>query len=151
MAWWAWVLWTVTALLVLVVLYAVALVVRRRTISRHGGTFELSLRRPGHEHGGRGWVLGVGRYADNHLEYFRIFSLSHRPKRVWDRDGLVYRGRRQPVGEEASALYAGHLVATCSTAAGDLELAMSPDSLMGFQSWLEAGAPGVDWNSQRLV
>ena len=63
-------------------LYGAALVVRRRLLARHGGTFELSHRvradRPG-----RGWVLGLGRYSGETLEWFRVFSLSPRPKRTW--------------------------------------------------------------------
>ena len=58
---------------------ALCLVVRRRWISRPGGTFELSVRvRSGRA--GRGWVLGVGRYTGDDLELFRIFSLAFRPR-----------------------------------------------------------------------
>ena len=70
------------SLLVLVLLYGLALVVRRRLLSRHGGTFELSYRVRS-EKAGRGWLLGLGRYSGDDLEWFRIFSLSPRPKRVW--------------------------------------------------------------------
>ena len=77
-------------LLVLVLLYGLALVVRRRVLSRHGGTFELSHRvRPGKA--GRGWVLGLGRYSGDTLEWFRIFSLSPRPQaRLAARSELSY-------------------------------------------------------------
>ena len=55
----------------LVLLYGLLLVVRRRVLSRHGGTFELSHRlRPGDEPG-RGWLLGLGRYSGDELEWFR--------------------------------------------------------------------------------
>ena len=56
--------------------------IRRRLLSRHGGTFELSYRVRS-EKAGRGWLLGLGRYSGDDLEWFRIFSLSPRPKRVW--------------------------------------------------------------------
>jgi hypothetical protein len=82
MPWWAWLLDAAGALLLLALLYGIALVVRRRWISRDGGTFEFSVRVRS-ERAGRGWVLGVGRYSGDHLEWFRIFSLSPRPKRVW--------------------------------------------------------------------
>ena len=36
-----------------------------------------------------------------------------------------------------------HVVVSLDTPSGPLELAMSPDSLMGFQSWLEAMPPGT--------
>ena len=41
------------------------------------------------------------------------------------------------------SLFADHVVVTCSTPDGEVELAMSPSSLMGFQSWLEAAPPGT--------
>jgi hypothetical protein len=62
------------ALLVLVLVYGLALVVRRRLLSRHGGTFELSYRVRS-ERAGRGWLLGLGRYSGEQLEWFRIFAL----------------------------------------------------------------------------
>jgi ABC-type Fe3+ transport system permease subunit len=64
---WAWLADSSGALLALLLLYTVALLVRRRWISRNGGTFELSVRvRPGRA--GRGWILGVARYTDDGLE-----------------------------------------------------------------------------------
>lgn len=130
------------AVLVLVILYGVALIVRRRLLSRHGGTFELSYRVRS-ERAGRGWLLGLGRYSGDALEWFRIFSLSPRPKRVWQRDTLSYVGRREPEGRERMSLYPDHVVVLCSTPAGQLELAMSRSSLTGLQAWLEAGPPGT--------
>ena len=44
------------------------------------------------------------------------------------------------------SLYPEHVVLSCSTPTGPIELAMSPASLMGFQSWLESGPPGTDWD-----
>ncbi len=128
--------------LLFVLLYGLALVVRRRALARNGGTFELSYRARSTKTG-RGWLLGLGRYSGECLEWFRIFSLSLRPKRTWDRADLEYAGRRELQGGEELSLYADHVVVTLSTVDGELELAMSPDSLMGFQSWLEAMPPGT--------
>ncbi len=133
------------ALLFLALLYAASLVVRRRVLSRHGGTFELS-DRVRSERVGRGWLLGLGRYSGESLEWFRIFSLSPRPKVVWGRSGLSYLGRRDPEGTERMSLYPDHTVVRCGSASGEIELAMAPSALMGFQSWLESGPPGVDWD-----
>ena len=111
-------------------------------LARSGGTFELSYRaRP--DKAGRGWVLGLGRYSGENLEWFRIFSLSPRPKRAWDRADVEYAGQRDPAGVEALSLYADHVVVACNTLDGELELAMTPASLMGFQAWLEAMPPGT--------
>lgn len=145
MTWWEWLLDACGALLLLCVLYGAGLIVRRRLLSRHGGTFELSHRyrtdRPE-----RGWVLGLGRYSGETLEWFRVFSISPWPKHSWSREELEYDGRREPLGAEQASLYPDHLVIRCQSPDGVVELAMSVASLTGFQSWLEAMPPGTDWN-----
>lgn len=141
---WEWLLESAAVVLLLVLLLGVALIIRRRWLSRNGGTFELSYRARATTPG-RGWLLGLGRYAGDRLEWFRIFSLSPRPKRVWQRDTLSFDGRREPEGVEQMSLYPDHVVISCGTPDGEVQLAMNPSSLMGFQSWLEAGPPGTDW------
>lgn len=138
---WQWILDSVGIILLLVVLYGVALVVRRRLLARDGGTFELSYRARS-ARTGRGWVLGLGRYSGDTLEWFRIFSLSPRPRGSWERTSLGYAGRRDAHGPEQMSLYADHVIVEVDTDDGRIELAMSPRSLMGFQSWLEAAPPG---------
>ena len=108
---WQWIADTAGVALLLVLCYAIALVVRRRYISRNGGTFELS-HRARSAPTGRGWVLGLGRYSGDDLEWFRIFSLSPRPRRTWSRAGLAYLGRRDPEGHEQMSLYADHVIVT---------------------------------------
>lgn len=142
---WEWLLDIVGLGLLLALLYGISLIVRRRVLARHGGTFELSYRVRA-EHPGRGWLLGIGRYSGQSLEWFRIFSLSPRPKRVWARDLLEYSGRRAPAGPEEMSLYDGHVVAACHYDGQALEIAMSESALTGFQSWLESGPPGTDWD-----
>lgn len=145
---WQWIVDSLGALLLLVVMYGVALVVRRRVLCRNGGTFELSHRaRSGQA--GRGWVLGLGRYSGETLEWFRIFSLSPRPRQTWSRSRLVYAGRREATGPEQLSLYADHVIVVVEGEQGNLEFAMSPSALMGFQSWLEAAPPGADWDQRR--
>ncbi|NPC98440.1 DUF2550 domain-containing protein [Nocardioides sp. zg-DK7169] len=145
---WQWVLDIAGVLVLLVLAYGLALVLRRRFLSRDGGTFELSYRvrsdRPG-----RGWVLGLGRYSGERLEWFRIFSLSPRPKRSWDRSSLSYEVRRVAEGHEEMSLYPDHVIIGCASPAGQVELAMSVASLTGFQAWLEARPPGTDWSTRR--
>ena len=131
-------------LVILVVLGAVSVVLRRRALARDGGTFELSVR-VRHSRPGRGWVLGIGRYREDHLQCFRIFSLSPRPRRSWERGALEIDARREPVGAESFTLFSGHVIVRCiSTQHGEAvqeELAMSPASLLGLQSWLESAPP----------
>jgi hypothetical protein len=143
---WQWIVDVVGVALLVVLLYGVCLVLRRRWIARDGGTFELSHRaRPASRKGhgaGRGWILGVGRYSGDRLEFFRVFSISPRPRAVLARRDLHYRGQRRPVGAEAHSLYAGHVVLDCASSAGELELAMAPEAVTGFLAWLEASPPG---------
>jgi hypothetical protein len=50
------------ALVVVFLVAVVVLAVRRRVITRRGGTFDCSLRlRPARS--GKGWALGIGRYS----------------------------------------------------------------------------------------
>jgi hypothetical protein len=142
MPFWQWLLDVAGVVLGIVLLYGVALIVRRRVLARHGGTFELS-HRVRTDKAGRGWVLGLGRYTPTSLEWFRIFSMNPRPKYVWDRSDLTYVDRRKPGGVEQLSLYPDHVVIRCTTIAGDLELALSQEALMGFQSWLEASPPSA--------
>ncbi|MEP6817423.1 MAG: DUF2550 domain-containing protein [Marmoricola sp.] len=142
MALWQWLVDSAGSILLLVLGYGITLVVRRRLLSRNGGTFELSVRVRVNQPG-RGWVLGVGRYAGERLEWFRIFSLAPRPKRSWRRGEIVYDSQRPSEGTEQFTLYGGHVVVTCLTSAGPVEMAMSPSALTGLQSWLEAAPPGA--------
>lgn len=145
MSTWELVLDVVGALLVLVVCYFVALMVRRRFLGRHGGTFELSHRVRASKPG-RGWLLGIGRYSGETLEWFRVFSISPRPRRRWERRAMAYLSSREPEGVERMSLYPEHVVVVCEYDGRLVELAMAPASLTGFQAWLESRPPGADWS-----
>lgn len=143
MALWQWLVDSAAAILLLVLLFGACLVVRRRVLSRHGGTFELSVRVRA-KRSGHGWVLGLGRYNGDELEWFRIFSPLPRAKLRWHRSELSFSSQRHSTQTESVVLYAGHVVVECTTPAGLVQLAMSPSALTGFQSWLEAGPPGIE-------
>jgi len=147
---WEWLLDAVGALMLLAICYGLALIARRRFLSRDGGTFELSYRARAAKPG-RGWILGIGRYTGDDLQWFRIFSLATRPRQVWSRSTLGYDGRRDTIGGESMSLFADHVVARCRTPAGPVELAMSLEALTGFLAWLEAAPPGTDWDRPRRV
>ena len=138
---WAIVLDVAGVLAVALFLFAVYLIVRRRLLARSGGTFDLSVRirsqRPG-----RGWVLGVGRYNADALEWFRVFSLSLRPARIYQRRALEVDQRRGMQGAEEYALYDDAVVVECHYAERAVELAMTEDALTGLLAWLEAAPPG---------
>ncbi|MGH3368264.1 MAG: DUF2550 domain-containing protein [Nocardioidaceae bacterium] len=123
------------------ILVAVYLIVRRRLLARKGGTFDLSVRVRSQK-AGRGWVLGLGRYDADALEWFRVFSLSLRPAKTYKRRLLQVGSRRSPEGAEEFALYHDAVVVGCTYGQHLVELAMTEDALTGLLSWLEAAPPG---------
>jgi hypothetical protein len=130
---------------VVVALLAIAvLAVRRRVITRRGGTFDCSLRlRPARS--GKGWALGIGRYSGESLEWYRVFSYATRPRHVMARRELQIVDRRVPEGSEVFSLLSGAVIVRCqegSDAGSIVEFAMGEDALTGFLSWLEAAPPG---------
>lgn len=131
--------WVAVVLLLLALpLFGIAL--RRRLLTRHGGTIDLSLRlRPGLH--GRGWSLGLGRFTGDDLQWFRVFSLSRGPRRVLTRRDLAVVRRRQPTGGEL--MLHGQVVMECLAGEQSVELAMQPAALTGFLAWLEARPPGA--------
>ena len=126
----------------LALLVLIAGLVRRAGLQRAGGTVELSLRlkRPGH---GRGWVNGVGRFVGDELQWYRVFSLSPRPRRRYSRRDLQVLKRREPSGAEHRALLDGAVVMECRAGDRPVELAMSCSAVTGFLAWLEARPPGA--------
>ena len=134
---------------VLAVLFAgslFTLAARRRWLDRLGGTFNCSLRLRMRTPGA-GWVLGVGRYSEGILEWFRYFSYSLRPRMVFPRRNVRVLETRMPDPVEAVALNADEKVLRIEMHDGradsQWELAMSQESLTGLLSWLEAAPPGV--------
>ena len=130
------------ALPLLAVLLLLVVALRRRWLQSAGGTVELSLRlkRLGH---GRGWSAGVGFFDGDDLRWYRVFSLSPRPRRVLSRRDLHVVRRRDPSGAEHLALLSGAVVMECETGLGPVDLAMSPSAVTGFLAWLEARPPGA--------
>ncbi len=132
---------------VLLVLVALALLVlRRRFLSRRGGTFDCSMRlRPAaaNPRTGQGWTLGIARYSGDILEWYRVFSYSLRPKRVLGRRELQVVDRRDPQGAEVFSLLSGAVVVRCVGEGGPVEFAMNEDTLTGFLSWVESSPPGI--------
>src|ERR671910_1958002 len=106
----------------------VVLALRQRWLNRLGGNFECSLRlrmtTPG-----AGWVLGVGRYSEGILEWFRFFSYSLRPRMVFTRRNVRVLETRMPDPVEAVALNADEKVLRLQIQDGraesEWELAMS--------------------------
>ena len=92
---------------------------------------------------GRGWTLGVGRFAGDELQWFRVFSLSPRPRRTLSRPDLSVQRRRTPLGIESRALLKGAEVLELRNKGAQLEVALEPSAITGFLAWLEAQPPGA--------
>ena len=129
-------------LVLAVALPLLAVILRRRWLSRDGGAIEMSLRlKPRSQ--GRGWVLGMGRYGGDELQWFRVFSLSTRPRRTLSRRDLQVRTRRTASGPEAMALIKGMVVVELTAAGKPVEIGIDPAALTGFLAWLESRPPGA--------
>lgn len=146
---WEWIVVdTVLALVVAAVAFPVLLVVRRRWLTHDGRVFELSVNdRTGVSP--RGWTLGLGRYSEDRLEWYRFFSWRFRPSRVFQRSSLIAGDQRIPHGPEAFALFGGHVVVECHDGNTPVQLAMGEGSVTALMAWLESLPPGG--NTGRMV
>ena len=127
---------------VLAVLLVLLLVVLRRVQQLRRGGVDVAARpvRVGAVDDGRGWHTGIGRYRGDQFRWYRVGGLRSSPSMVLDRTVLEIVDRREPRPEELSA--PGSTVLLCRAGERSWELAMSPDVLTGFSSWLEATPPG---------
>ncbi len=144
--------WFFAGLLVLIVLAAAVLSIRRFLLERGGGTVECGLRRPA---GRGGWHLGVVSYQGDELCWYDALGVLLRPEQVFHRRQLRVLSRRRSLPSETSALGPEHIVVeVCTSPSPDhlahragqaddhAELAMSEQALTGFLAWLEASPPG---------
>jgi hypothetical protein len=131
--------WIFAAFLIVVILAAGGLAVRRMLLDRGGGTVECGLRRPGGT-----WRLGVAAYGAGELRWYDAFGVRLSPEEVLTRRRLTVLSRRQAEPPEATRLGQGMVVVTCETGeeGETIELAMGESALTGFLAWLESAPPG---------
>ena len=131
--------WIFAAFLVVIVLCAVGLAIRRMLLDRGGGTVECALRRPGGT-----WRLGVAAYEEDELRWYDAVGVLLSPEEVLARRTLSVASRREVYPAEAALLGQGMVVVSCTV--GEMpetvELAMTEDALTGFLAWLESAPPG---------
>lgn len=120
-----------------------AFLVRRTVLTRGVGTFDCSLRR---EHRAGGWALGVARYEQDRLDWFRLFAASLRPSRSLSRDRLVILERHTVEHHDSYSVLPGWVQVRCAYGATTLELAMSEMAYNGLATWLESAPPGQHIN-----
>jgi hypothetical protein len=131
--------WIFAAFLVIIVLAAAGLAVRRILLDRGGGTVECGLRRPAGT-----WRLGVAAYGADELRWYDTVGFLLTPEEVLERQTLSVESRRDADPGETALLRPGMVVVTCR--AGEVpetvELAMEEAALTGFLAWLESAPPG---------
>jgi hypothetical protein len=128
---------------VFILLCSLGVLFVRREIVAHGrGTIELNLRLSTRLPG-RGWSPGIARFVGDDLRWYRVFSLSVRPRRTLSRRALAIEDRRQPTPAERLALPADWIVLRCTSRRESVEIAMAETTLAGFLSWVEAAPPGA--------
>jgi hypothetical protein len=135
--------WLIAVLLLLLVLAAFAVAVRRTLLDRGGGTVECGLRLPGRD---QAWRLGVASYQLDELRWHPVFGFLLRPDEVFARRTLDVVSRRPPTAAEVASLGPDAVVIECRAGeyAEPMELAMGESALTGFLAWLEAASPGSD-------
>jgi hypothetical protein len=131
--------WIFAVFLVVVVLLAIGITLRRYLLERGGGTVECALRMAGGP-----WRLGVAGYQPDELNWFQVFGFLLRPNKMFSRRTLVVLSRRAAEPAEVATLGEGAVVVRCQIAErpGTVELAMGEAALTGFLAWLEAAPPG---------
>ena len=143
--------WLFAAFLIVLVLAAVGIAVRRFLLERGGGTVECGLRSPNGS-----WRLGLASYRREELCWFGALGVSMRPDVVFPRRDLTVVSRRLPTDAEVASLGPGMIVVECrlgeDTESADppgtpgrsrtVELAMGEATLTGLLAWLEAAPPG---------
>ncbi|HYQ68468.1 DUF2550 domain-containing protein [Actinophytocola sp.] len=139
----------VGAVLLLVAAVLVWLAVRRLRALRSGGVHAALRTRL--DDSGKGWHLGVGRYQGDEFVWFRVLSLRPGPDRIISRSALEIADRRDPSSPELYTMPPSSRVLRFRGSGPDeaeIEIAMSPDTLTGFLSWLESAPPGrLPWAS----
>jgi Protein of unknown function (DUF2550) len=140
--------WLFAAFLILLVLAASGIAVRRFLLERGGARVECGLRRPGGS-----WRLGLASYQLDEFYWYRVFGFSMRPEQAFPRRDLAVVARRPPTAEEVTILGPDRIVAECQLGAsggpggasggpGTVDLAMAESALTGLLVWLEAAPPG---------
>lgn len=124
----------IAGIFLLVVITLCLFGVRRMQLRRALGTADASIFR-----GGKRWQMGVCRYQESDLEWFRLLSLSPLPHRRMVRSSIVLVGRRAPTESEMTKVPPDVVIVTLDYKGEPVLLAMKFGAYTGLSSWLEAG------------
>ena len=130
--------WLFAAFLILLVLAASGIAVRRFLLERGGATVECGLRRPGGS-----WRLGLASYQLDEFYWYRVFGFSMRPQQALPRRDLAVVARRPPTQEEVTILGPGRIVVECQLGANGANGASGASGASGGPGG-PGGAGGTD-------
>ena len=130
--------WLIVLIAAVLALFAV-FVYRRRRILILRGAIEMSVHRGRGLRGG--WALGVARYADENLDWYRLTSFRAGPSlRISRRDTTIEK-RHDPSPDEAVWMPPDSIVLHLATAGGEQIVAVPKSALPGLLSWWESAPP----------
>ena len=146
--WWSMTLTLFVLVVVALLLPVILLALRRRWLAASGWVVDCALRFKDATPSS-GWMVGVARFHDEDLEWYRVFSFDVRPRVLIRRGESVTSPTRLPTQSEASVLYGEQRIVDIKTGGSgpSVSLAMSPEDMMAFLSWSEASAPGDPFRS----
>ncbi|MDU5427921.1 DUF2550 family protein [Actinomyces urogenitalis] len=123
--------WCVLAVLAAALVLVALILLRVRLLASQVGSFECALRRPQD----RRWMSGVACFGDETVEWYRLISLSWRPKFRMPREDMVLTDARRRGT-------AGRVVdVACQVGQARYDLGMLEDSHSALVAWLESAAP----------
>lgn len=138
--WWSWSAGLAVVLLICVLAPIAWLLFRRMWLSMgHGRVFACSLQRTPTSV----WKVGVARFHADTFEWYRVFSLSLRPKVTFRRDQTAVLKVHPAHGGEGSGVFPGHSIVELGPPLAGRSLAMARPDLTAFTSWTEASPPGM--------
>lgn len=107
---------------------------RRIHLRRALGTVDASI-----NSGDSRWLMGVCRYQESDLEWFRLLSLNPRPQLKMLRSSIELIGRRDPTESELTRVPPDVVIVELMYQGKTVSLAMKFGAYAGLCSWLEAG------------
>jgi len=113
---------------------------RLRRLSLAPGTFDCAWRvgLAGQDETER-WAEGLGEYHSDRLVWWRVYSLSGKPQKVWLRPFLELVDRTPLTGAQTAGLY----LVRCTYHGELFEMMMSAEAYHGLSSWIESAPPNM--------
>jgi hypothetical protein len=102
------------------------------------------------------WRLGVAVFGVSALDWYPVFSLRPHPTHMLPRSDLEIIDRGKPTESEQYSLLPDAQVIVCRYdmhrgAPRTIRMALDPEALSGFASWLESAPPGANHTMGRFT